>query len=245
MKKVTSWHSERVGREVTVARWGFYGLPVLIFPTAGGDAEEIERFHVIKVLEDLIQDGKIKVYSCDSVAGRVLLTREGTNRHQCHLMNQFHQFIRHEMVPAIRMDCDSSDIEIAVAGSSIGAWNALSVICRFPEVFSKAICMSGTYRIERFLEGSPTEDFFQSSAVHFLPELDGPQLEQLRKRFILFPCGRGRAEDIGESWYAAHLLGQKGVPNRVDDWGEEWPHDWPTWRNMLPKYLGELTTPAV
>ena len=43
MKKVTSWYSERVGREVTVARWGFYGLPVLIFPTAGGAIAIIDR----------------------------------------------------------------------------------------------------------------------------------------------------------------------------------------------------------
>jgi hypothetical protein len=35
-------------------------------------------------------------------------------------------------------------------------------------------------------------------------------------------------------------LGAKGVPNRVDEWGTEWDHDWPTWRRMMPQYLGEL-----
>jgi len=29
------------------------------------------------------------------------------------------------------------------------------------------------------------------------------------------------------------------VPNRVDAW-EGRDHDWPLWRDMLPKYLGEL-----
>ena len=38
----------------------------------------------------------------------------------------------------------------------------------------------------------------------------------------------------------AHVLGGKGIPNRVDAWGAEWHHDWPTWREMLPKYLGEM-----
>ena len=32
----------------------------------------------------------------------------------------------------------------------------------------------------------------------------------------------------------------RGVPNRVDPWGEEYDHDWPTWRAMLPHYLAEL-----
>ena len=39
----------------------------------------------------------------------------------------------------------------------------------------------------------------------------------------------------------AHVLGSRGVPNRVDPWGPEWHHDWPTWRRMLPQYLDELT----
>ena len=38
----------------------------------------------------------------------------------------------------------------------------------------------------------------------------------------------------------ANVLGDKGVPNRVDQWGTEWPHDWQTWRAMLPLYLREV-----
>ena len=39
----------------------------------------------------------------------------------------------------------------------------------------------------------------------------------------------------------AGVLGSKGVPNRVDPWGPEHDHDWPTWRQMLPIYLDDLT----
>jgi esterase/lipase superfamily enzyme len=38
----------------------------------------------------------------------------------------------------------------------------------------------------------------------------------------------------------AGVLGSKGVPNRVDPWGPEYDHDWPTWRAMLPLYLDDL-----
>ena len=46
---------------------------------------------------------------------------------------------------------------------------------------------------------------------------------------------------MGESWAMADILGKKGIPNRVDPWGPEWHHDWPTWRVMLPKYFDEWT----
>ena len=59
-------------------------------------------------------------------------------------------------------------------------------------------------------------------------------------RGVVLASGEGANEDIGESWAVAHELGSKGIPNRVDPWGEHWEHDWPLWRAMLPQYLDEL-----
>lgn len=240
MKVTDSWHSERLGREVTVARWGTTGVPFLIYPTAGGDAEEIERFLVIDTLAEYLEAGLIKVYSCDSIAGRAMLTGEGTPQHRMYLIDQFLEFVGRELVPAIRTDCASEDIEIMVGGASIGAFNALATICRFPGDFSHALCMSGTFDLERFLKAPPTHHFHVSSPIHHIPDLEGERLDRLRERFVLFASGEGEAEDIGESWRAAGIMGGRGIPNRVDSWGPDWKHDWPLWRNMLHKYTPEL-----
>jgi esterase/lipase superfamily enzyme len=242
-KAVTRWRSERLEREVTLVRWGSFGQPVIVFPTAGGDAEEIERFLMIDALAPLLDAGRIKVYSCDSAAGQALLAREGSARHQMWLQDQFHRYVRHEVVPAIRADC-KSELEIWAAGASIGAFHSVAMVCRWPDVFARALAMSGTYDLRRFFETGPndfSDEFWVSSPIHFVPTLEGRHLDVLRTRFILIPSGEGRAEDIGESWRLANLLGKKGIPNRVDSWGPEWHHDWPTWRAMLPKYLDEWT----
>jgi esterase/lipase superfamily enzyme len=134
---------------------------------------------------------------------------------------------------------------IWTAGASIGAFHAVAAVCRWPDVFTRAIAMSGTYDLRRFYDAHPDEfddHFFVSSPVHFVPTLSGPHLDAPQKTFILLPSGEGRAEDIGESWRLAHVLGSKGIPNRVDPWGKDVPHDWMTWRDMLPKYLGEWTS---
>jgi esterase/lipase superfamily enzyme len=127
-----------------------------------------------------------------------------------------------------------------VAGASIGAFNAVAVLARFPDVFGAAVAMSGTYRLQRLLGGGFTDHLYYASPLDFLPGLDGPQLDTLRRRFVLLASGQGEWEDIGESWTMADVLGRKGVPNRVDAWGVEWPHEWPTWHRMLPQYLDEL-----
>ena len=244
MKETTSWHSERLGQEVGVARWGAVGVPFLIFPTAGGDAEEIERFHVIDTLAPHLEAGRIKVYSCDSVAGRAMLTQDGSPEERMAAVNRFQEFVYREVVPAIRMDCNSPDIEVVAAGSSIGAFYALAMVCRYPDAFRGALCMSGSYDLLRFLKVEPEQmspEFRVSSPLHFVPELADDHLARLRRRYVLLASGRGRAEDIDESWRVARVLGRQGVPNRVDDWGEEWHHDWPTWRNMLHRYAEDLS----
>jgi hypothetical protein len=57
IKSYERWYSERLGQEIGVARWGTLGMPVLVFPTAGGDAEEIERHGLIGACGPLLADG--------------------------------------------------------------------------------------------------------------------------------------------------------------------------------------------
>ena len=228
---------------MTVVRWGQYGTPVLLFPTAGGDAEECERFLMIRALMPLLEAGRIKIYSCDSAAGQVWFDPQCSGGHRAWMQNQFDSFVYNELVPAIYTDCRVSQrgsLGIMTAGASIGAFNALAALCRHPDVFSTAICMSGTYDLSRWMNGEHTLDFHFSSPLHFLPHLgDSEQLAALRRRFIILATGEGRWEDPGQSWQAAHILGQRGVPTRVEIWGPERDHDWTTWRDMLPRYLAE------
>src|SRR6478672_1102250 len=236
-KVVERWISPRTQRELTLARWGHYGTPLLVFPTAGGDAEEIERHHLLGHLAEAVDAGRVKVYSVDSTAGRALSTHEGSPEHRMWLFNQYHDAIASEVVPAIQ--ADTGGHEIVAAGSSIGAFNALAMVCRYPQLFRAAICMSGTFHMEKFLGGF-NDDLYFSSPVHFVKGMEGPQLDLLRQRFVVLASGSGRWEDTGESWAVGNVLGEKGIPNRVDDWGPEYDHDWPTWWKMLPTYVDEI-----
>lgn len=240
MTTTERWYSPRVEQEIGVAAWGHWGTPVLILPTAGGDAQEIERHHLIAACSELLDSGRVKIYSCDSVAGAAMLAKTGSPQYQMRLLNAWHDAIVNEVVPAIYASSGGQPLPIITAGSSIGAFNALALLCRRPDVFRTAICLSGTYRIEKFFDGPSTDDLYFSSPLQFLPGLEGPQLDQLRQRFVLLASGEGAWEDIGESWAMADVLGGKGIPNRVDSWGPEYEHEWPTWWQMYPTYLGEF-----
>lgn len=243
MKINAHWYSHRLRQDMEVVRWGTTGQPVLLFPTAGGDAEESERFLMLKVLDPLLSAGRIKVYSIDSVGGRALIDSKRPPVQKAHIQRQFMQFIRHEVVPAIRSDCQSPDIQVWAAGASIGAYNAVTAVTSFPDVFTRALAMSGTYDLGRFLHGFHNEDVHHISPLVYLRFVDPDSAHGrlLRQTYILLATGEGKWEDPAESWKVANLLGKLGIPNRVDLWGKDYHHDWMTWRDMAPKYLDEWT----
>lgn len=243
MKHVASWYSPRLEQDVTFVRWGHWGQPVILFPTAGGDAEEVERMHLIASVQPLIDAGRIKVYSFDSVAGRALADKQGSVAHRCWLLKQTGEYVAHEVVPAIYADSGAAPHGLITAGASIGAFNSVAMLCRYPHLFRAALGMSGTFDLESLMGFEGNEDYYHATPLSFLPDLDeGDMLNTLRSRFVLLSFGQGRWEDPSQSWRIASVLGEKGVPNRVDAWGAEHDHDWPTWREMLPKYLDELVS---
>ena len=71
------WFSDRLQQEITVMRWGSFGTPVLGFPSAGGDAGEIERHGLVDACGPLLAEGKVKLYSVDSVAGQAMVSKTG------------------------------------------------------------------------------------------------------------------------------------------------------------------------
>ena len=240
MREEAAWFSDPVHEWVHLVRWGHFGTPVLVFPTAGGDAGEIERNGLLGAVWDLVEAGRIKVFSVDSIAGRSWL-RGDDPRHSMWLQNQFDDMVYRELVPAIRSDCRDDAVEVVTAGASIGAFNAVASLCRHPDVFRSAIGMSGTYDLSDRLGGAWSDDFYFSSPLHYLPGLTDPAaLEALRRRFVVLATGSGRWEDPDQSRHMAAALGAKGIPNRVDVWSENHDHDWATWREMLPLYLDDL-----
>ena len=70
-------------RDVTARAVGTIRQPVLLFPTAGGDAEEIERFQMIDACGALLDAGRIKIYSSTASPGARCSPREGGAANRC------------------------------------------------------------------------------------------------------------------------------------------------------------------
>lgn len=234
---------ESLDRSIEVISWGTAGRPVLILPTADADAAECERFRLIESLSQLIENERIRVYSIGSLPGQLICTGSATAEDFGELQTKFDAAVVSDVVPLIEADAKEDEEGIVVAGASFGAFLALSFLCRHPSRFGAAVCMSGVFDLSKHLSGKPSMDYYYASPMHFLPNLrDAEILAQLERVFVILAMGEGPWESPSQTWRVGEALGSKGIANRVDTWGEEYGHDWLTWRAMLPQYLEELTS---
>ena len=98
-----------------------------------------------------------------------------------------------------------------MAGASIGAFNSLALISRWPHLFRSAICMSGTFDIEQLIGGFTTDLFYSSRCTSY-QGLEGRTWTAYASGSVYPPSGSGAWEDVGESWRAAEVLGTKVCP---------------------------------
>jgi esterase/lipase superfamily enzyme len=225
-----------------LARFGWYGKPLVLFPTGGGDYLEHERFLMIRALEPLIDGGRIKVYTVGNVNREGWISPDASPRHKTWLQARFSDYLATEVVPLIRHDCADTPQRFVAAGASLGAYNAVNLVLRQPEAFDLAITMSGTFDLTRWVGRYRDADFHANHPLDYVPEL-GPSRRLGSARFVL-GVGRGPYENPRNSFRLAEVLGAQGIWNRVELWGTDADHDWPTWRRMLPRFLDTYVEPT-
>lgn len=238
-KRIHHWHSPALDRVMDVAVFGTAGKPVLLFPTAGGDFLEAERFKLLEVIRPLIEEGRARVYCCGSVSGDGWLNSDAAPAQKAQLQARFDAYLSRELVPWIRDDVGDPLVRLIGTGASLGAYNAVNAHAKHPDLFWLTIAMSGTYEFDRWMSGYKDETYYYNQPIYFLPNLKaGEQLDWLKRGFFLIASGAGDYEAPWESVKLGQILGSKGIPNYVDIWGRDVRHDWPTWRTMLPMFLG-------
>jgi esterase/lipase superfamily enzyme len=221
-----------------VAVYGHYGSALLLIPTAAADYLEYERFQLISSVSPYILQGKIKIFSINSINTESWMNdhmnpREKSIRHQ-----QFNNYVFEEVVPFIRTHT-SFDTRITISGASFGALHSMNLFLKRPDLINGVIGLSGVYDLTEYSKGYFDDDVYFNSPQHYMPNLtDHNLLEQIRKGSPIYIfSGSGAYEDPNASRSFASILYSKGINYELDIWGSEWPHDWQTWRAVLPNFI--------
>jgi len=235
----SSWFSPALNKEMPVAVYGHYGFVLLLIPTAAADYLEYERFQLIEKIAPFIEAGRVKVFSINSINTESWMNNHMDPLHKAIRHNQFNDYVYNEVIPFVRTHT-SDDTPIITCGASFGALHSANLFFKRPDIISGCLAMSGVYDLTEYTKGHFDDDVYFNSPMHYMPNLSDHQvLEQIRKSgHIHILTGSGAYEDPASSGRFARILYDKNIWYELDIWGHEWPHDWNTWRTMLPQYLG-------
>ncbi len=244
-RHIFGWYSPRLGMDMPIVHYGDRGHPLLIYPTAQADFLENERFYLIKSIERYIFAGVIQVFSIDSINRYAWMSRHVSPPEAARRQGLYSAYVEQEVVPHIRRVMDNPRARIAVTGASFGAFHAANQFFRRPDIFDILIAMSGFFDLEPdYTEGYKSDDVYFNNPMSFIPNInDDETLHTLRHECqINIVTGQGPYEAPHCSDRLSKLLWDKGIPNNLDMWGYDVEHDWPSWRKMLPYYVGEKIT---
>ena len=231
-----------VGRG-TVIRYGHWGRPVLVFPSEAGRAWDYENNGMIDALAHLIEGGRAKLYCVDSFdhltwSDNTLPTEDRARRH-----GSYESWILEQVVGLI--DGDSPGHRgIVATGCSMGAYHAVHLGLKRPDVVRVAIGLSGNYDPSSWHGwGEPGEATYFANPTAYLPNMEGEHLQWVRESAnIVLVVGQGPFEEhptrsISGAYQLAGLLADRQIPHELDVWGHDSAHDWPWWRKQIAYHL--------
>jgi esterase/lipase superfamily enzyme len=232
------WHSPRVGHDMGLVVYGHWGPPMIAFPTSGGDEWEYERQGLIGAIAGHIDAGRCKVYCVNTNHRDSFANGPAHPRHRSWMQRMYDEYIRDEVIPFVRHDCQSADIAVWTMGASLGAYHAVNTLLKHPEVVKRCYALSGVYDMKMFMDGEYDDNFYFNNPVDYMANLSDPwMLEQLATCDIHLATGTGPWERSEEAYRLSQVLWGRGVRHSLDDWGPLGGHDWPYWKHQMDEYL--------
>ena len=228
------WFSPRLGRDMDLLVFGHGGTPYLVFPSSMGAFHEYEDMGMAGALGHKLEHGQLQLFCVSTVDNESWYSRHAHPRVRVERALRYEDYLFNEVVPLVRQKTDHP--ALGATGCSFGAYHALLVALRRPDVIRQCVTMGGAYDIKRFLDGYYDDDCYFLNPVDFLPALADPCLLDAYRRNKWVIVTGDRDICLDDSRGMAAMLAGKGVPVSLHVWNDS-EHDWPAWRDMAKAYL--------
>lgn len=214
--------------------FGHAGLPAIVFPTSCGRFFEFEDRGMVGAVAGKIEAGDLQLFCVDSVDGESWYNRHVSPRWRIARQVQYEGYVMSEVLPLVRGK--NSNPKLIALGCSFGGYHAANVALRHPDLFTGFLSMSGAFDQSGFLRGYYDDDCYFHLPTHFMPNVHESDLERFRRNTYVLATG---VHDMcwNENEILARILRDRGIPVRLDVWGDNAGHDWPWWQRMLATYV--------
>ncbi|MAG58839.1 MAG: hypothetical protein CMJ83_21325 [Planctomycetes bacterium] len=225
--------SHHLGKEMEYIWFGDRGRLLVMLPTSAGRQNENEDFGLVGAVESKIEAGEIQVICLDSInreswADDDLDAPEKLRRHEL-----YDRFLHEEFFPWTAHKTGRDDP--ILYGASLGGWQAATFAARHPESVGRVIAFSGFFDARQLTDDYWSEQAYFFSPADFISNMDSDWIERLSR--IGWVIATGEQDMLVEQTRNfARVLRKKGIPVHEEVWPGVFGHDWPFWKEHLPRF---------
>ncbi|MHC4450950.1 MAG: alpha/beta hydrolase-fold protein [Planctomycetota bacterium] len=229
-----SFSSRILERPVEYLWFGHSGRPLVTFPTASGRYWENEDFHLVNCVKDKIERGELQVccidaYSDDTWNNSAIHPAERVARH-----DRIDAMWAEALFPMVAARAGRGDT--IVYGASMGGFHAVNFAARHPEQVGRCIAFSGMFDTRRLLDGHWDEQAYFHCPTCYVPNMDDEWCARMRT--VEWVLATGETDSIvHETREFSDILRHKEIPVHSEIWPGVFGHDWPYWREHLPRFV--------
>lgn len=233
-KKTEKWRSPSLGKDMRMTVYGETGTPILALPTRGANCTQWEKFGMINAVSYQLDNGFNQVYCLNSIDSEGFLNEKADPEQRIVRHQQYESYLVDEVVPYIM---ERSAINyLIIAGVDLGGYHAINTALKHPELFGKAIGISGTYNIRGFLDGFYSDDVYYNNPVDYVPNLSRKELlnkiMEVEFRLVSYDSDERRDSALQMS----NILHTKFITHELDIWGMQ-EDEWDLWPQMLKTHI--------
>ncbi len=235
------WYSPHLKKEMELLVFGTGGDPVIFFPTRTARFYDYEDWGVVDAFRDKLISEKIQLFCLESADKQSFYdkTISPAERIQKHYL--FENYVLQEILPFIRSLNPSP--HLISAGCSLGGYHAANIAFRYPQLFTKVVCMSGRYdlglQLQHFddlFDGHFDEHVYAHTPTKFLPNIqNAASVALLRKLDITIVIGEEDAF-LQNNELLHQILISKDISHKYFIWRGE-AHKAQYWIQMVQLYF--------
>ncbi len=232
------WNSYYLHGEYEMLVFGYGGYPVIYFPMSKGRYYQAKDLGFINSASRLIESGVIKIYCPDSADAQSWYNYSIQPADRVKTQNGYENLVMKEVIDFAKHETGYD--KVGVAGSCFGAYHALNLALRHPDMIDSIICLGGSFDIQRFIFGYYDDNCYFNGPLDYLPGLnDEWYLERIRQMKIHFGIGE-LDRYLDESIKISGLFNQKNIQHELEVVGNK-GHDLNLWIDLFPRFLEKLT----
>lgn len=235
------WFSNSLQRDMELLVFGHAGRAILFFPTRTARFYDYEDWGVVGGVRERLNKGELMLFCVDSIDAESFYNKEVGPSQRINRHLQYEEYILNEVVPFMQQQPGTTEVQ--VAGCSMGAFHAMNISLRHPQVFTKVTSMSGRYDLSMQLEnyddlfdGFRNQQIYLNTPQHYMADLENyARLKALQQMEVIIAIGK---EDpfFESNLQFSQILHEKHIDHSFYEW-EGNAHLPRFWRQMVQLYL--------